>query len=154
MVLDNFVLRCITGVLLLTCLFTIGCGQKVKVSGTVTYSDNGEPVKFGMVVFNGENEVGRGAIKDGRYSVGLIKDGDGIPRGTYTISSDSPYIPEPPKVAMIGIDGKRVQTASSQSQERELYYTKEPETLEIKKSMTYDFTVERGIPDSIRPLKN
>jgi len=134
-----------TGALLVACLFTTGCSQKVKVSGTVTYSDTGEPVKFGTVIFNGENLVGRGAINNGRYSVGLIKDGDGIPRGTYTISSDSPYIPEPPGMAMIGMDGKPVQT-NTQSHERELFYTREPKTLEIKKSMTYDFTVERGSP--------
>jgi len=35
-----------------------------------------------MVIFNGEKLVGRGAIKDGKYSVGRINDGDGIPRGT------------------------------------------------------------------------
>jgi len=132
------------------CLFSLGCGNHVKVKGTVTYSDTGEPVKFGMVVFNGEKQVGRGAIKDGKYSVGLIKDGDGVPRGTYTISSDSPYIPPPPQIAMIGMDGKRVQT-NTQSQDREIYYTKEPQTIDIKKSMTYDFTVERGSPERGSP---
>jgi len=125
------------------CLVTFGCSQNVKVSGTVTYSDTGDPVKFGMVVCNGENVVGRGAIKDGKYSVGLLKDGDGIPRGTYTISSDSPYIPEPPKIVMRGMDGKPVQV-NTPTHEREIFYTKEPQTIEIKKSMKYDFTVERG----------
>ena len=144
---DNFVFRYVTGTLLLMslCLFAVGCGQKVKVKGTVTYSDTGEPVKFGTVIFNGDNLVGRGAINDGKYSVGLINDGDGIPRGTYTISSDSPYLPEPPRMAMIGMDGKPVEM-NTQTQEREIYYTKEPKTVEIKKSMTYDFTVERGSP--------
>ena len=136
--------RLMPGVLL--CLLVTGCGDKVNVSGTVTYSDNGEPVKFGMVIFNGETLVGKGAINDGKYSVGLISDGDGIPRGTYTISSDSPYIPEPPKVAMMGIDGKPVPT-NTQTHERELFYTKEPQTIEIKKSMKYDFSVERGVRD-------
>ena len=145
MTLDKFVFRSLTGALLLVCFFTLGCSQNVKVSGTVTYSDTGEPVKFGTVVFNGEGLVGRGAINNGKYSVGRINDGDGIPRGTYTISSDSPYIPEPPKIAMLGMDGKPVQT-NTQSHERELFYTKEPQTIEIKKSMTYNFTVERGSP--------
>ena len=143
MTLDTIVFRYMTGVLFLVCLFSFGCSQNVKVKGTVTYSDTGEPVKFGTVIFNGEKQVGRGAIKDGKYSVGLINDGDGIPRGTYTISSDSPYLPEPP--GMIGMDGKRVQ-ANMPSQEREIFYTKEPKTLDIKKSMTYDFAVERGSP--------
>jgi len=147
MLSDNFVFRCMTGAVLVMCLFAFGCGNNVKVKGTVTYSDTGEPVKFGMVVFNGENMVGRGAIKDGKYSIGRIKDGDGIPRGTYTISSDSPYIPPPPQIAMIGMDGKPVPT-NTPTHEREIYYTKEPQTLEIKKSMTHDFTVERGSPHS------
>ena len=30
------------------------------------------------------------------------------------------------------------------SQDAEVYYTKEPQTIEVKKSMTYDFVVERG----------
>ena len=150
MALDNFVFRCVVGGLLLMCPFAFGCSQKVKVSGTVTYSDTGEPVKFGMVIFNGEKEVGRGAIKDGKYSIGLLKDGDGVLPGTYTISSDSLYIPAPPKVAMTGMDGKRIGT-TQQSHERELYYTKEPKTMEIKRSMTYDFTVERGSPQQANP---
>ena len=150
---DGFIFRCIMGGLLLMCLFAFGCSDKVKVSGMVTYSDTGEPVKFGMVVCNGEKEVGRGAIKDGKFSVGLINDGDGIPRGTYTISSDSLYIPAAPKITMTGMDGKRIETSTSQSQERELYYTKEPQTIEIKKSMTYDFTVERGSPQQEKPSR-
>jgi len=152
MTIDNFVFRCTLGALFLMCLFVFGCGNHVKVKGTVTYSDIGEPVKFGMVVFNGEKLVGRGAIKDGKYSVGRIIDGDGIPRGTYTISSDSPYIPPPPQIAMIGMDGKPVQRRT-QSQDREIYHTKEPQTLEIKKSMTYDFTVERGSPERSNPQR-
>jgi hypothetical protein len=48
---------------------------------------------------------------------------------------------------MIGMDGKFVQ-AKAATQEREIYHTKEPKTLDIKKSMTYDFTVERGSPQS------
>ena len=143
MKVDNFVFRSLTGTLLLISLFAFGCGQNVKVSGTVTYSDTGEPVKFGTVIFNGENLVGRGAINNGKYSVGRINDGDGIPRGTYTISSDSPYLPDPP--VMIGMDGRPVR-ANIPSQDRELFYTEEPETLEIKRSMTYDFKVERGVP--------
>jgi len=111
------------------------------VSGTVTYSDTGEPVQFGTVVFTGNLEGGRGIIKKGKYSVGRIKDGDGIPRGTYTISSDSPVLPPPPP--MIILPGM---APPPEQREREVYYTKEPKTLEITKSMTYDFTVERGTP--------
>ena len=144
MTLDKFVFRSLTGALLLICFFTLGCSQNVKVSGTVTYSDTGEPVKFGTVIFNSENLVGRGAINNGKYSVGRINDGDGIPRGTYTISADTPYIP-PQNFVMVGLDGKPVQSGTP-THERELFYTKEPQTIEIKKSMTYNFSVERGSP--------
>ena len=144
MTLDNVVFRCSVSILLLLCLCASGCNNNVKVSGTVTYSDTNEPVKFGTVIFNGEKEVGRGAIKDGKYSIGLINDGDGVPPGKYTISADSPYIPEPPKITVIGMDGQSMQM-NPQTQERELYYTEEPQTVEITKSMTYDFQVERGV---------
>jgi hypothetical protein len=143
MTLDNF--RNSTAMLLLLCLFVLGCSKNVKVSGTVTYSDTNEVVKFGTVIFTGEKEVGRGVINNGKYSVGLINDGDGIPPGTYTIAADSPWTPLLPTLSILGPDGKPVQLERG-SQERELYYTKEPQTIEIKKSMTYDFQVERDYP--------
>ena len=142
MTLDNFVFRYQMGTLFLVCLFTLGCSQYVKVSGTVTYSDNGEVVKSGTVVFTGEKEIAQGIITDGKYSVGRIKDGDGVLPGTYTIDSESLPIPEYYSIGAVGMDGMSLQT--NVQQEREIYYTKEPKTFEVKKSMTYDFTVERG----------
>jgi hypothetical protein len=124
--------------LLLVCLFALGCSQNVKVTGKVTYSDNGEPVGAGVVIFTGEKEIGQAAIKDGRYSIGRINDGDGIPLGTYTVASDSLDFSMGPT---IGIDGALMEAPKI---DKELYYTKEPKTIEVKKSMTYDFTVERG----------
>ena len=146
MTLNNFIFRYSVGILLLVCLFTLGCGKYVKVSGTVTYSDTGESVEFGTVVFSSANEEGRGAINDGKYSVGRIKDGDGILPGTYTISSDS-YPPPPQLLApsMTDMQGNIVgPTQGTPTREREIYYTKEPQTIEIKKSMTYNLVVERG----------
>jgi hypothetical protein len=139
MTFENVFFRLKTGALILLCLFAFGCGKNVSVTGTVTYSDTGEPVKFGMVVFTGEKEIGRGAIKDGKYSVGLINDRDGIPPGKYTVSSDE--FPAP-NYNMVDMFGNR---SPSSSQNQEVYYTKEPKTIEVKKSMTYDFTVERGV---------
>jgi hypothetical protein len=143
MTIENYVFRCRLGLLLLLCLFALGCSQNVKVTGTVTYSDTGEPVKFGLVTFTGDQEIGRGTIKDGKYAVGLINDGDGIPKGTYTVSSDA--FP-PPNYGLTDMFGNVSQSASS---DQEIYYTEEPQTIEINKSMTYDFTVERGV----RPRK-
>jgi hypothetical protein len=124
--------------LLLMCLFVLGCSQNVKVTGKVTYSDNGDPVKFGTVIFTGEKEFGQGTINDGKYSVGLSKDGEGILPGTYTVAADSVSFSMSPGTDMAG------NPIQMDAGGKELYYTKEPKTIEVKKSMIYDFTVERG----------
>jgi len=145
MKLDTIIFRYSTGVVLLMCLFAFGCNQNVKVTGTVTYSDTGEPVMSGTVFFTGETEMGFGTIKDGKYSAGLLEDGGGIPPGTYTIASNSIFVPPREAISMIGPDGTPIQLSGAvDSSNQELYYTKEPQTIEIKKSMTYDFQVERG----------
>jgi hypothetical protein len=132
------------GVLLLMCLVAVGCNPNVKVTGTVTYSDSGDPVMFGTVVFSGGEEEGRGTIKEGKYSIGRINDGDGIPKGTYTVSSNSPKLPPPPP--MVILPGM---APPPEQREREVYYTKEPKTVEVKRSMTCDFQVERGSPPNM-----
>lgn len=142
MTLDHFVFRYRMGTLFLVSLFALGCSQYVKVSGTVTYSDNGEVVQSGTVVFTGDKEIAQGIIKDGKYSVGRIKDGDGVLPGTYTIDSESLPIPAYYSLGAVGMDGTSLQTNTQQ--EREVYYTKEPQTVEVKKSMTYNLVVERG----------
>ena len=56
------------------------------MSGTVTL-DDGTPIASGRVVF--ETEDGSfsavGAIVDGHYTMGIIADDDGIPRGDYIV---------------------------------------------------------------------
>ena len=135
---SKFFFRRLPGVLALVCLFTIGCGNNVTVTGKVTYSDNGESVQSGLVIFAGEKDGGRGVIKDGKYSIGLVKDGDGVPPGKYTVSADS-Y--ESPVYETVNMDGTR---STPSAQKQEVYYTLEPKTIDVSKSMTYDFTVERG----------
>jgi hypothetical protein len=146
MKLDNLVFRYSTGMLFLMCLCAFGCSNNVKVTGTVTYSDNGDPVKSGTIFFTGETELGRATITNGKYSIGRINDGDGIPRGTYTVASDALFVPAPRAETVMSLDGTplQVSTGDQSTQEREVYYTKEPQTIEVKKSMTYDFQVERG----------
>ena len=137
--LNHFIFRYGTCMLLLTCLcILVGCGNNVRVTGTVTYSDTGEPVRFGTVVFDGGDVVGRGTIRDGRFSVGRITDGDGIPPGTYIISANSQPVP-----AMA--PAFRGDAPLEASEDRELYYTREPQTIEIRRSTTHDFQVERGV---------
>ena len=127
--------------------FLTGCGGNVKVTGKVTYSDNGEPVQSGTVMFSSDKAMGRGVITNGKYSAGLIKDGEGLPPGTYTISANSAE-KSAFEMAASGAsssfgDSPRL-GAPPQDQQHEVYYTKEPQSVDIKKSMTYDFMVERG----------
>jgi hypothetical protein len=67
------------------CLF-VGCNSNnVSVSGKVTYPD-GTPVTVGQVVFDDDKFLGRAYLQpDGSYRMGRIKDGDGIPKGTYKV---------------------------------------------------------------------
>ena len=138
MLFKNLSFRLMFGVLILAPFFVVGCNDSVTVTGKVTYSDNGEPVKSGLVVFTGEKEAGRGVIKDGKYSIGLIKDGDGLPPGKYVVSADSL---ENPVYESVNMDGTR---STPTPQNQEIYYTKEPQTVDVSKAMTYDFAVERG----------
>ena len=140
MTLDKYIFRRTAYALFLACLFAWGCNQNVKVTGKVTYSDNGEPVGKGTVFFIGEKEQARAEIKDGKYSVGLLKDGEGIPPGKYTVSSESlDFSGMSSGMALGGGPAAQMDTTGE-----EFYYTKEPQTIEVQKSMNYDFQVERG----------
>ena len=140
MFFDNLFSRRMLGTLVLVSVFAIGCSRNVTVTGTVTYSDDGSLVQSGLVVFTGDEEVGRGVINNGKYSVGLLKDGGGIPPGTYKVSADSI---ENPVYESVDMFGNRTDGGAS-AQDQELYYTAEPQTVDVQKSMTYDFKVERG----------
>ncbi|MDR0610759.1 MAG: hypothetical protein LBG58_11660 [Planctomycetaceae bacterium] len=73
--------------LLLMCICGCGTGNQ-RLSGKVTFSDDGSPLTVGMVCFeNAENgELGRGEIQsDGTYVVGFESDKNGIPKGTYKV---------------------------------------------------------------------
>jgi hypothetical protein len=63
-----------------------GCSNNVGVSGKVTFPD-GKPLAVGTVVFtNSEGFFARAGIRsNGSYQMGRIKDGDGIPKGTYIV---------------------------------------------------------------------
>lgn len=63
----------------------IGCGSGVGVSGKVTYSD-GQPLTVGKVMFTDGTHTASGKLNSkGEYRLGMIKDGDGVPAGTYKI---------------------------------------------------------------------
>ena len=68
----------------------IGCSNHVGLSGTVVFSDNGEPVPSGEVQLATPTFLARATIKqDGSFVVGSYKEGDGIPPGTYSIAVHS-----------------------------------------------------------------
>lgn len=69
---------------LISVLFLAGCGEP-KVKGKVTFPD-GTPLKRGMVMFQNDQIMASGNISaNGTYSVGRLKDGDGVPPGKYQV---------------------------------------------------------------------
>ena len=86
--------RFLIAVAVLCCLaltFTAGCSKNVKVTGFVNYED-GSPVQNGEIYLEG-TVLGRATITNGEFSMGLQKDGQGIPRGTYNVQCSKP-LPE------------------------------------------------------------
>ncbi|MDR1268779.1 MAG: carboxypeptidase-like regulatory domain-containing protein [Planctomycetaceae bacterium] len=72
----------------------IGCSNHVKLSGKVTYSDTGEPLESGTVIFLPESETfqARGEIeKNGSYVLATFKENDGLPPGNYRVYVNSAY---------------------------------------------------------------
>jgi hypothetical protein len=71
--------------ILILCIMLSGCGSGFKVTGKVTFSD-GQPLTVGKVIFTNGQISAYGKINsNGEYRLGLVKDGDGIPAGTYQV---------------------------------------------------------------------
>ncbi|MDR0335546.1 MAG: hypothetical protein LBI18_00465 [Planctomycetaceae bacterium] len=72
--------------LLFPLLFAMnGCGNKIKLSGKVAYSD-GEPLKTGIIMFSKQDFLARANIRaDGSYDVGSLSSKDGLPPGKYKV---------------------------------------------------------------------
>lgn len=126
-------------VLLYSCVFVlfslVGCSN-AKVDGTVKFKD-GTPLTEGKILFEAP-KVGSvsGMIKnDGSFQLGTLKDGDGVPRGSYrgkiigTMKAD----PNSPKEDIQYI---RVIDAKYEN------YETSGITLEVKGKMTVDIPVE------------
>jgi hypothetical protein len=72
----------------------IGCSNHVKLSGRVTYSDTGEPLEAGTVIFLAESETfqARGEIgQNGSYVLATLRENDGLPPGNYRVYVNSAY---------------------------------------------------------------
>ncbi|MDR0870459.1 MAG: hypothetical protein LBN39_06665 [Planctomycetaceae bacterium] len=74
-------------ILLLMIAFFAGCGNNnVGLKGKVVFSDNKEPVPRGLVYFDDGTRQSRGTIQsDGTFTMGSLKDQDGLPPGTYKV---------------------------------------------------------------------
>lgn len=93
--------------LLIVCVAFCGCGPNQHLSGKITFPD-GEPLSAGTVIFSKPGFVSRAAVKpDGSFNVGSLKEGDGIPAGTYKayiIFAFAPVDPnDPSNEAMISL---------------------------------------------------
>ena len=80
---------CLQSIVVVVSLLAVGCGDanRVKVRGTVSFSDDGSPLPRGMVCFDNDTIMARGTVApDGSYAIGVEKDGRGIPPGSYNVS--------------------------------------------------------------------
>lgn len=77
----------LTAFVLLVCVILLGCGKGyVPMNGRIVFSDNGEPLTQGTVIFTSNTHMARGNIRaDGSYSLGTDTANDGLPPGEYTI---------------------------------------------------------------------
>ena len=108
--------------LILVCLTTVagGCtGGRYKVVGTVKYED-GTPVEAGTVIgeaiVDGKPVSVQGNVaKDGSFSMGSAKPGDGVLPGTYRIAVMPPSLSDADQAAgkLPAIDGKYGQFETS-----------------------------------------
>ena len=73
---------------LIALLLCCGCGSgRVTISGTVVYED-GSPVAEGTVcgeLVDGGRDMVQGTIRNGAFSLGTMKPGDGVRPGKYKI---------------------------------------------------------------------
>ena len=67
--------------------FVVGCSGNVKLTGTVSYSDDGAPVETGTVCFVSKSSdfMSRGNITDGTFTMSTLKADDGLPPGDYDV---------------------------------------------------------------------
>lgn len=73
---------CIGGSLLIC----TGCDDKVKLSGRVTFFDDGSPLNVGCVYFVSDTYMSRGQLQsDGTFVLSSTGKKDGIPAGQYGV---------------------------------------------------------------------
>lgn len=68
-------------------LLSVGCGDKQKLGGRVTFTDDGSPIEACTIIFDAGSHVAQGNVikPDGTYVVGSTGLNDGIPYGEYRV---------------------------------------------------------------------
>lgn len=120
-------------------LFCAGCNGNVRLSGKVTFSDDGSPVYPCTVVFTQGNFVAQGnqMDPDGTYVVGSLEVNDGLPKGEYQVHITGA------EDARLNRDGTNTYTSRIDSKYRN------PETSGLKftvdgKTHTFDIQLDRA----------
>ena len=73
-------------IIILAAVSLCGCSKNVPLSGRITFEDTGEPLTMGTIAFvQGAQQARSDIDSDGRYKLGFVKDGDGLPKGQYQI---------------------------------------------------------------------
>lgn len=129
-----------TKLLCLFCLISLlfgGCGGNVKVSGKVVFSDDQTPVTKGTIKFtDGKHSATAGIKSDGTYTVGSVKENDGLPPGEYKI-----FIMGSEK--MESAPGGGLPTVTYTIDRKYEKADTSGLVLKVEKSMTYDIEVDR-----------
>ncbi|MDR1491195.1 MAG: hypothetical protein LBT05_00490 [Planctomycetaceae bacterium] len=130
--------------LILLLILSVGCSKNVKITGHVTFADNGEPVNFGAVCFETAENTFYGTLdQNGFYAVGDTHDGAGIPPGNYQVWLSGTVLTE--DIPSKGNDG--LFNTKETVRVHPKYTLPNPDGLkfEVKRNgaKTFDFTAER-----------
>jgi len=133
---------------LLILALCVGCGKNVPLKGKVLDED-GNPITVGMVNFVSDKGLSRAKIQsDGSYTVGTLKETDGLPPGTYKVYVSGAEIAMPPQgPPKLDSMGQPIQQMGSYKKLVATKYTTEedtPLTCEIPApGNRYDVVVEK-----------
>jgi len=132
------------------CLVSFGCGSGSKVTGKVTFPDE-TPLTIGKVMFTDSSISAFGTIdKNGNYSMGLLKDGQGIPPGTYKVYITEAMVDGDASLARKDEDGNMVIPKVPAVALKFMSADASGLTCEVKGKTTFDIKVEK-LPSGYNP---
>jgi hypothetical protein len=143
----------ITITLFIVTLMLAGCSGKVSLTGKVTFSDDGAPVTYGIIMFESAKESLRAKIKpDGTYVAGSLSQNDGVAPGEYRVRLIFTDIANPKAKPAAAKEGDESGGYVLQKRQRLLDPKYEQATtsglvVNVKGGTVYDFTVDRCPPE-------